>query len=131
MKVSTSLNIRQGAGTQHKIIGSLKNNARVEIIGESGQWYKIKTGSLTGYVSKTYIVLETESPKTDPTPPSNNSPSPPTDTAPPPDQDKRTGIVTASALNVRSGPGTKNHVVGMVVKGKQVTIHEKRENGIK
>ena len=28
-------------------------------------------------------------------------------------------------MNIRSGPGTKNHVVGMVVKGKRVTVHEK------
>ena len=125
VKVNTSLNIRQGAGTKYKIIGSLKNNARVEIIGESGQWYKIKTGSLTGYVSKTYIVLESQPSKPEPTPPSSGNPSPPTDPALPPNQEKRTGIVTASSLNIRSGPGTKNHVVGMVVKGKKVTVYEK------
>ena len=51
VKVSTSLNIRQGAGTQHKIIGSLKNNARVEII-VNRPVVQDKNGSLTGYVSE-------------------------------------------------------------------------------
>ena len=35
VKVNTSLNVRQGAGTQYKVIGSLTNNTKVEIIGES------------------------------------------------------------------------------------------------
>ncbi|HHU48103.1 MAG: SpoIID/LytB domain-containing protein [Caldicoprobacterales bacterium] len=59
-----------------------------------------------------------------PDPPKPDPTTPPTDPALPPDQEK-TGIVTASKLNIRSGPGTKNHVVGMVVKGKRVTVHEK------
>ncbi len=121
VKVNTSLNVRQGAGTQYKVIGSLTNNTKVEIIGESGEWYRIKTGSLTGYSSKKYIVLESSEPSP---PPSDDPGSPPTDPALPPEQE-RYGIVTASALNIRSGPGTKNHKVGMVLKGKKVKIHEK------
>ena len=29
--------------------------AKVTITGESGSWYKIQSGSINGYVSKTYI----------------------------------------------------------------------------
>jgi len=57
VKVSTTLNVRSGAGTQYKIIGSLKNGAKVEILGQSGSWYKIKYGSITGYVSSQYVVV--------------------------------------------------------------------------
>jgi stage II sporulation protein D len=123
VKVNTSLNIRQGAGTQYRAIGSLKNNAKVEVLEESGQWYKIKAGNITGYVSSKYIVLETPSTPTPPTTPESPG-TPPVDPAPPPNKEQ-TGVVTASALNVRNGPGTKNHKVGMLVKGTKVTLLEK------
>ena len=123
VKVNTSLNVRQGAGTQYKVVGSLRNNTTVNILGTSGNWYHIKTGSITGYVSQKYIVTDTPSAPNPPTNPETPG-TPPTDPALPPNQDK-TGVVTVSALNVRSGPGTKNHKVGMVVKGNKVTVHEK------
>jgi len=121
VNVSTSLNVRSGPGTNYKRIGSLKKGARVEILDRSGAWYKIKTGSLQGYVHGDYIVLENKG-QTPPPSPGNNSGSGKTDPAPPPSDDKRYGVVTASALNVRSGPSTKNHKVGMVVKGTRLTI---------
>ncbi len=121
VNVSTSLNVRSGPGTNYKRIASLKKGDRVEILDRSGAWYKIKTGSIQGYVHGDYIVLET---KEQPTPPSSGNDQKPgtTDPAPPPSDDRRYGIVTASALNVRSGPSTKNHKVGMVVKGTRLTI---------
>jgi uncharacterized protein YraI len=36
----------------------------------------------------------------------------------------RTGVVTASALNVRSGPGVYHHAVGVVHGGERVGIHD-------
>ena len=120
------MNVRQGPGTQHKIIGSLKNNDKVEIIGQSGNWYQIKFGSKTGYVSKDYIVLETKQDKPKNDKPADTAPPPSSEPALPPEKDeKKTGVVTASALNIRSGPSTKNKIVGVAKKGKKVTVHEK------
>ncbi|HHY81768.1 MAG TPA: SH3 domain-containing protein [Clostridiales bacterium] len=123
VKVNTSLNVRKGPGTSYQVIGSLTNNTKVEILEKSGEWYKVKKGSLTGYVSAKYIVLD---PPKQPDPPSDPGQpgTPPVDPALPPDKDK-IGIVTASSLNIRSGPGTNNHKVGMVIKGQKVTVHEK------
>jgi uncharacterized protein YgiM (DUF1202 family) len=117
------LNVRKGAGTQYPIVGSLTGNTRVEVLEQSSKWYKIKAGSITGYVSKDYIALE--QPTQPSTPPATGTPTTlPTDTAPPPNQDN-TGLVIATTLNIRSAPGTTNHKVGMVVKGKTLTVHEK------
>ena len=122
VNVSSSLNVRQGAGTGYKKIGSLYKGDRVEILDRSGAWYKIKKGSLQGYVHGDYIVLE-DTGQSSPPPTSGQDPKPgKTDPAPPPSDDRRYGIVTASSLNVRSGPSTKNHIVGMVVKGTKLTI---------
>lgn len=53
---SVGLNVRSGAGTGSSVIGTLANNASVNIIGEENGWYKIKldNGS-TGYVGASYI----------------------------------------------------------------------------
>jgi len=117
VKVSTSLNVRKGAGTNYAVIGSLKNGAKVEILEKGSTWYKIKYGSGTGYVHKQYIKITSST--------SNNSSGSPPKSDPPtyatPPQDKY-GKVTASTLNVRSGAGTKNKRVGYVYKGNRVKI---------
>lgn len=54
--VSSSLNIRQGAGSSYKVIGSLKPKEEFKILEESSNWCKIKTDSnVVGYVSKEYV----------------------------------------------------------------------------
>jgi uncharacterized protein YgiM (DUF1202 family) len=58
VKVNTTLNVRSGAGTQYKVVGSLKNGTKVEVLGKSGSWYRIKYGSITGYVSGQYLVVD-------------------------------------------------------------------------
>ncbi|NLI61700.1 MAG: SH3 domain-containing protein, partial [Clostridiales bacterium] len=121
VNVSTTLNVRKGPGTNNARVASLSKGTRVEILDRSGAWYKIKYGSIQGYVHGDYIVLEGKGGSSSP-PPGQDQNSGKTDPAPPPSDDKRYGIVTASSLNVRSGPSTKNHKVGMVAKGKRLTI---------
>jgi SpoIID/LytB domain protein len=50
-----NLNVRKGPSTKNKILGKLKNKAKVTITGKSGSWYKLKYKGKTGYVSKKYI----------------------------------------------------------------------------
>jgi len=54
VKVNSSLNVRKSPWG--KIIGSLKNNDKVFIVGQTKNWYKIKWGSSFAYVYKSYIV---------------------------------------------------------------------------
>lgn len=51
----TSVNFREKADTSSKVIKSLDTNKEVTIISEDGEWYKIKVGNDTGYVSKKYV----------------------------------------------------------------------------
>lgn len=53
IKVSPSLNVR--TGPWGKIIGSLYNNNKVEIIGTEGDWYKIKYNGQTAYIHANYV----------------------------------------------------------------------------
>ncbi len=132
VKVTTSLNVRQGPGTQYKRIGGLGPNAHVQILRQVGDWYEIKAGNLQGYVHSDYVVLEggqkppgSSSGGNSGNSGGNQGQQPPVDPPVPPSNDKKYAIVTASALNVRSGPSTKNHKIGMVVKGNRLTVLEK------
>lgn len=49
------VNIRKTAKSNGTIVGKLPGKAGCEILGESGSFYKIKSGIVTGYVSKQYI----------------------------------------------------------------------------
>lgn len=52
---ASSLNMRKSASSDAKVLSVLKEGAKVNIIGSSGNWYKISYGNKTGYVSKSYI----------------------------------------------------------------------------
>lgn len=54
--VTSYLNIRDGAGEKSKVIGKLPSYAGCEILEEQDGWYKIRSGNITGYVSKDYIL---------------------------------------------------------------------------
>ena len=49
------VNMRNGAGTSHSVIKVLELNTEVTILEEDGDWYKVKSGNTTGYVSKDYV----------------------------------------------------------------------------
>lgn len=51
------LNVREQPNTSSKIIGTVPKGGTVSIISDDGEWYEIKYGSGTGYVSKKYVSL--------------------------------------------------------------------------
>ena len=57
-QVDTYLNVRDKASTDGNVIGKMTNNNACEILETSsdGQWLKIKSGEVTGYVSSKYIL---------------------------------------------------------------------------
>ncbi len=55
---ATSLNVRKEPSTDADKVTSLNNGTKVEIIGESGDWYKIRYESFEGYVKKEFISLD-------------------------------------------------------------------------
>lgn len=51
-----TLNVRDQGSTSGKIIGQVRKDDIVQIIGQEGDWYKVITaGGLNGYVSATYV----------------------------------------------------------------------------
>lgn len=59
-KVSGAVNIRSEASTLGAVLGKIYNGNAATILdtvdGEGGKWYKIKSGSVTGYIKAEYFV---------------------------------------------------------------------------
>ena len=52
---ATTLNVRSGPSTTYSIIDTLKQNAKVEVISIENNWAKIKHNNEIGYVSAEYL----------------------------------------------------------------------------
>ena len=97
------LNVRSGPSTDNEVIGKLYENNTVKILESSNGWYKIqKNDGQTGWVSGEYITLKGNS--------SNDS--------------SFKATVTASVLNVRSGPSTNDIVISKINTGTEVEVLE-------
>ena len=111
VNVSSSLNVRRGASTSSKVIGSLSGNTKVTIVGEEGAFYKIEYKGSHGYVAKEYIKDIKDEVVTEPEKPSN------------PENSNKTGVVTASkGLNVRKEANTSSQIIGILNSGESVEI---------
>ncbi|MGV8980695.1 C40 family peptidase [Clostridium sp.] len=109
---ASSLNIRQKPSLSSSITGSLSKNAKIDTLGQEGDFYKISYMGKTGYVNKPYIkiVKNTPVPKVVATVKSTSI--------------EKYGQITATDLNVRSGAGTNYPVTGSIKFGSKVTMYE-------
>lgn len=94
------LNIRSGPGTSYALLGSFKKGDSVAIVeaDSAAGWHQIWYQNTLAYVYASYVKL----------------PAQQTVTA--------TGVITASVLNVRSGPGTSYAQLAALGKGARVDI---------
>ncbi|WP_052951949.1 C40 family peptidase [Paraclostridium benzoelyticum] len=103
---ASALNIRSGPSTSNSVVGYAYKGDKLQILETSNGWYKVKlSNGKIGWGSGKYINVSGDS--------SSEAPS-----------SGKTGTITASALNVRSGPSTSYGKVTMVYKGQSVTILE-------
>lgn len=49
-----TVNVRSGPSTDDEIIASVKKGDKVTRLGTEGDWYRIQTGNITGYISAAY-----------------------------------------------------------------------------
>ena len=96
---SDKLNIRSGAGTSNKIIGTTSKNSVYISRKQSNGWYRLE--SVDGWVSRTHVKKIT----------SINV------------------KITADKLNIRKGAGTKYSVVGAITKGNTYAITDISSSG--
>lgn len=108
---TTYLNVRKGAGTSYKVVGKMPGYSVCEVLEEKDGWYKIKSGDVTGYVSKDYILTGYEA----------NVKA----------MEKMTAVleVKCDKLNVRKEPSTDCSVATKVSKGSHLDIIENEKDG--
>lgn len=104
------LNLREGAGTSTRCIGSLREGTSVSILATEGKWYKIQAGTKTGYVFAEYITVGSASGGSDSNADSGSEVS------------GKTGICNVDVLNIRKGAGTTTSVCGLLRKGDKVEV---------
>ena len=97
---ANSVNFRTGPSTSYSSMGKLNKGDKVEYIGISGEWVKIKFNGKTGYAHGDYVGTYSGSNQTSTT--------------------KK--VVTATSLNFRSGAGTKYSIIGSIKKGTEVSV---------
>lgn len=54
--VENHLNVREGAGAEYDLVGKMPVNAGCEILGTEGEWTKIQSGKVTGYVKSEFLL---------------------------------------------------------------------------
>jgi len=54
----STLNVRSAASTDAQILSTLNDGWRVIVAGAENGWTRIRTGSVEGYVSSQYLVME-------------------------------------------------------------------------
>ena len=105
---ASTLNVRATPNGQQ--IGSVDRGTRLRVTGQSGSWYAIAHSSgRTGYVFARHVQLSASSRAATPAASGNE-----------------VRVVTASRLNVRSGPGVGHSVVGSISQGTRVTVVSRR-----
>lgn len=112
-QVTDYVNIRSEANTESEVLGKLYNNSAATVLEttEDG-WYKITSGSVTGYIKSEYLVVGNEELAKE--------------------VGTRYATVTTTTLYVRSEPTTDAKVLTMLPEGDDlVVIDESTEGWVK
>ncbi|MBQ3583154.1 MAG: C40 family peptidase [Lachnospiraceae bacterium] len=103
-QVDNYVNVRSLPSTDGEIVGKIYNNCAATILGTEGDWYKIESGNVTGYIKSEYFVTGEEA--------------------------KAVAIqcgyvkatVTTETLNVRDGQGTDNRLLTQLPEGGEFDV---------
>ncbi|RYL95175.1 hypothetical protein EWI07_03925 [Sporolactobacillus sp. THM7-4] len=107
---ASALYVRSGPGMNYARVGLLYRNSQVTVTGTKGSWKQISYKGKTRYVSGRYLTSgkpPVPKPKTYVKKPSSSSAA---------------VVVTAGALNMRSGSGAKYRIVALLHKGNKVSL---------
>lgn len=127
---SAGLRVRKEPNTNCTVLGTLYSGNSVNIVGETGSWYKIKYNSSYAYVHKDYI---TENKPSSDTNTGNGNGSSSNDNSSSSEAVQATGIIinVSSNLRVRQSPSSSALVLGYVLNNQKVDIIGKEGNWYK
>lgn len=109
---SGNLNIRQEASTDSEVVGILTNHNACELLEDAGEWYKVTSGKVTGYVNKQYLVTGDEA------------------EAIAEQEIKTVATVNTETLNVRAEKSTEAEVLSQVGNSEAFTVNSVAEGWV-
>lgn len=95
-QTTAKVNVRAGAGTNYKVLGTLKKNQTVTVKKKTGNWYQISFNGKKAYISTSYVKATK--------------------------QVKAPSHITTANVTVRTGPGTKYKALGKLTKGQAIVV---------
>ena len=110
---TTDVNVRSGPGNSYSVLTVMQKGVPATKLGQSGNWVQVSVNGKTGYVYSKYISGYAGSTG------SNNSSSSGSSSD---SSASGTVYITASGLNVRSGPSTSYGVIGTLSKNQGATV---------
>lgn len=112
-QVTSYLNIRSAASEEGEILGKLYNNSVATILEKADGWYKVKSGTVTGYMNADYLITGREAKQLAE------------------EIGTRLATVIATTLKVRDGSSLDSTVLTLVPIGEELIVEEELEGWIK
>ncbi len=110
-QVDNYVNVRSSAGEDGEVLGKLYNDSACTVLGVDGDWYKIHSGDVEGYIKAEFLVLgDAELAKS---------------------VGRRVADVKTESLNVRSDASTDAELLGQVPEGEELSIVEEKDGWVK
>lgn len=111
--VNDYLNVRKEPGEDQELAGKMPKNAGCEILGTEGDWTKIKSGKVVGYVKSEYLLEGAEArAKAD-------------------EVATNMAVCNSGGLYVRSEPNTNCPILTQIAEGEELEVVEVLEGWVK
>lgn len=107
------VNVRSMPDEDSEVVGKLYNHSAGTWLGKEGDWYKIESGSVTGYVKGEYVVTGQAAVKLAE------------------EVGVRTAVVNTTTLKIREEASTESTVLGMVGMSDSMTVVEETDEWVK
>ncbi len=108
-KVNDYVNVRSEASEESEILGKLYDKSAGTVEEEVDGWYKITSGSVTGYVKAEYVVTGDEAEELAE------------------EVGTRVATVTTQTLRVRTDASTDASVLGLIGEGEELTVTDEQD----
>ncbi len=112
-QVTNYVNIRKEPNEESEILGKLYNDSAATVLSKKGDWYKVQSGSVTGYIKSEFLVTGAEAAKV-------------ADSA-----GTRIATVNTATLRVREKASTEAPIVTLVPIGDDFKVKKEVDGWIK
>ncbi len=107
------VNVREQPNEESEVVGKLYNHSAGEWLDKEGDWYKINSGNVTGYVKADYVVTGQSAIELAA------------------QVGQRVAVVHTTTLKVREEPSTEATVLGLVPNEDRLTVLEETDEWVK